>query len=218
MAVAAWRSEGKTAVLVASGGRCRGAIAVADTVRESAAPMIAELRRLGVGELVMVTGDHEAVGRTVGTALGIRFEAGLQPEDKLRIVEGLRGPNGGAVAMVGDGINDAPALTAADVGISLARAGTAVTLESADVVLMSDDLRALPRAVLLGRACRLLVRQNLGIAFGVMAALVLAGLTTHLRLPLAVAGHEGSTVLVVLNGLRMLRVPLDDTVLKGPVT
>lgn len=206
--LASWRSSGRTSVLVAMRGECIGAVGVADTLRPGAGDALARLRDLGVRELVMLTGDHEEVARSLAEPLGIAYSASLLPDGKVGRVEELRSRHG-TVAMIGDGINDAPALTAADVGISLGRAGAAVTLESADVVLMSDDLRQLPKAVALCRAARRVVLQNLGIAFGVMVLLVLASLFSHLRLPIAVAGHEGSTVLVVLNGLRLLRHPMD---------
>ena len=198
------RGEGKTAMLVGDDHGVRGIVAVADTVRPSAARAVADLRRLGVGHTVMLTGDHERVARAIAGGLGIDdVRADLLPEDKLVIIRDLVAQ--GSTVMVGDGVNDAPALAAATVGVAMGGAGTDVALETADVVLMADDLTRLPYAVELSRKTRRTITQNLTFALLVIAVLVTAALTVGIPLPLGVVGHEGSTILVVLNGLRLLR-------------
>jgi Cd2+/Zn2+-exporting ATPase len=182
----------------------RALVAVADTLRPAAAGAVADLKRLGVERIVMLTGDNAIVARAIGDALGIAdVRADLLPEEKLAIVAELK--REGPVAMVGDGVNDAPALATASLGVAMGGAGTDVALETADVVLMGDDLSRLPYAIELGRKTRRVIVQNLGFALAVIAVLVASTLTVGIPLPLGVVGHEGSTVLVVLNGLRLLR-------------
>ena len=195
--------EGKSVALVRADGRLIGCLAISDALRPGALEALQALRRQGIEHMVMLTGDHPVVAAAIAAPLGIKVEAGLMPEDKLRVVRRLR-EQYGVVAMVGDGINDAPALAAATLGISLGGAGTDVALETADVVLMADDLRHLPRAVDLARRADRVIRQNLVIALGVMLALLATTYFGTLRLPFAVIGHEGSTVVVILNGLRLL--------------
>jgi Cd2+/Zn2+-exporting ATPase len=196
-------AAGKTPLLVGDEEKLLGVLAVADTLRPRAPEALARLRALGIAHLTMLTGDNRRVAASIAGRLGIDFEAELLPEDKLRIIQQMREQRG-AVAMVGDGINDAPSLAAADLAVSLGGAGTDVALETADVVLMSDDLLHLPYAIALARQAQRVVRQNLAFAFAVILALLAASLLGWLRLPLAVLGHEGSTVLVILNGLRLL--------------
>lgn len=202
-AVQQFADVGATAVVISNADQIVGVIGLADTLRKSSAPMIAALKSLKIEHMVMLTGDNKAVGTAVGKTLGIEVRAGLLPEQKLELVNELKARYG-TVAMVGDGINDAPSLAAASVGISLGGAGTAVALETADVVLMSDDLRNLPFLVELGRKSKSIIVQNLVVAFGVMAVLLLLTLGFALPMPFAVGAHEGSTVLVILNGLRLL--------------
>jgi Cd2+/Zn2+-exporting ATPase len=199
-------AAGKTVVLVGDEAAVLGLLAVADTLRPCAEEAVGRLRALGVERLVMLTGDNRAVAAAIAGGLGLEYEAELMPEDKLRAVRALRERHG-TVAMVGDGINDAPALAAATLGISLGGGGTDVALETADVVLMAGDLRHLPYAIALARQSGRVIRQNLAFAFGMMAALLALTYFGTLRLPLAVVGHEGSTVLVILNGLRLLAFP-----------
>jgi Cd2+/Zn2+-exporting ATPase len=151
----------------------------------------------------MLTGDNQAVARSVADRLGIDFRADLLPEQKVREIRRLR-QDFDQVAMVGDGINDAPSLATANLGISLGGAGTDVALETADVVLMGDDLRRLPNAIALARQTRRIIRENLVFAFGMIGVLLAFTFFGSLRMPFAVIGHEGSTVLVILNGLRLL--------------
>ncbi|HEX5417606.1 MAG TPA: heavy metal translocating P-type ATPase, partial [Chloroflexota bacterium] len=195
--------HGQTTVYVAHAGRVLGVIAAADALRPTARAAIDGLRRLGIGNQIMLTGDNRAVARAIAEGLGIAFEAELLPEDKLRRIQALAA-KGRRVAMVGDGINDAPSLATASLGVSLGGNATDVALETADLVLMGDDLRRLPEAIGLARATNRIIRQNIIFAFGVMAFLVVATFVLALRLPFAVVGHEGSTVLVILNGLRLL--------------
>ena len=198
------RDAGKTAVFVGDRNSVRGIIAVADTVRRSAKTIIAALKAQGIARIVMLTGDNQRVADAIGAELGIdEVYADLLPEAKLRIIEDLKGT--GPVTMVGDGVNDAPALATASIGVAMGGAGTDVALETADVVLIADDLTKLPYAIDLSRRTRRTIRQNLVFSLAVIGTLVVATLTRGIPLPLGVVGHEGSTVIVVLNGLRLLR-------------
>jgi len=197
--------EGRGSVLVARrGDRWLGLVTVMDREREDAAAQIRALRARGVERIVMLTGDNPRVARAVGRRLGVdEVHAGLMPEDKVRIVGELAAAYG-PTAMVGDGVNDAPALASATIGIAMGAAGTDAALETADVVLMRDDLGAIVYAVGLSRRAQRIVWQNIIFAFAVVVALVTLTLTIGVPLPLGVIGHEGSTILVVLNGLRLL--------------
>lgn len=202
----ALQDAGQTLIGVADGDRLLGLLAVSDPLRPSAAPAIQKLRGLGLESLVMLSGDHPAVVARIAGELGMESEGGLLPEDKLQRLADLK-RRYVHVGMIGDGMNDAPSLAAASVGFSLGGAGTDVALETADIVLMADDLLRLPYAIALARQTQRIIRQNLVLAFSVMIGLLLTTLITVLPLPLAVLGHEGSTVLVILNGLRMLAFP-----------
>jgi Cd2+/Zn2+-exporting ATPase len=195
--------DGQTVMFVADNQRLLGLIAAADTLRPTAADAVSQLRTLGIGKQLMLTGDNVTVARAIAGRLGLEYRAELLPADKLQIVEDLQ-QAGQAVAMVGDGINDAPSLAAAALGVSLGGASTDVALETADLVLMGGDLRRLPEAIGLARSMNQIIRQNLIFAFGMMATLLALTFLESLRLPFAVVGHEGSTVLVILNGLRLL--------------
>jgi Zn2+/Cd2+-exporting ATPase len=196
--------NGQTVMLVNADGDWLGLLAVADTLRSDAAQIITRLKNLGVERVVMLTGDNERVAANIASRIGVdEFHAGLLPQDKVRLLKVLRGRYG-PVAMVGDGVNDAPALATADVGIAMGGAGTDVALETADVVLMADDLAHLPYAIGLSLRARRVVWQNLAFSLGVIVLLVATVFGAHLPLTLGVIGHEGSTVLVVLNGLRLL--------------
>jgi Cd2+/Zn2+-exporting ATPase len=197
------RSAGRTALIVVVPGEGGGVIGLADEVRPEAASAVASLKRLGIREILVLTGDHQKTADDAAVKIGAdEVRAGLLPEQKVselvRLMESDR-----TLAMVGDGINDAPALAAAHVGIAMGGAGTDVALEAADVVLMRDDLKSLPFAVWLSRRARRRVRQNMTFAFAMIGILVASG---FLGLPLwmGVLGHEGSTLMVVLNGLRLL--------------
>lgn len=203
------RAQAQTLVYLGRGMQVLGAVAVADTPRASARDGIAALRAAGVQDIVMMTGDRRAVALRIGAALGLRedeIHAGLLPEDKVRLVDALAAKGG--VAFVGDGVNDAAALARADVGIAMGMAGSEVALQAAEVALLSEDLRRLALAHQLARRTARIIRQNLGFAIGAMLVLVTGGLFFELPLPVAVIGHEGGTLLVVLNGLRLLRDPI----------
>lgn len=201
------QDEGKTTVLVARlspDPAVLGLIAIADVLRRNAAEAIRELRAAGVERVVMLTGDHVRVAEAIGREAGVdAVHAELLPEDKLRLIRELKAQYG-AVAMVGDGVNDAPALATADLGIAMGAAGTDVALETADVVLMSDDLRNLSYVIALSRATRRTLVVNLAFAMLMIALMLVSIFFAGLSLPLAVIGHEGGTVLVSLNGLRLL--------------
>jgi Zn2+/Cd2+-exporting ATPase len=176
-------------------------------VRPEAARTIAALRALGVTRTVMLTGDNVKVARAVAEQAGIdEFRAGLLPEEKvdaIRELTRLYGP----VMMIGDGVNDAPALANASVGVAMGAAGSDLALESAHCVLMGDDLLKVPYALALSRRALHTVFANLAFSAGVIVALVLSAFLIDLPLPLGIVGHEGSTVLVCANGLRLLGAP-----------
>jgi len=193
-----------TVLLVYRGGQWLGLVSVMDCERPDAAERIADLRALGIQRIVMLTGDNRSVAEAMAQRLGIdEVHAELMPADKLRLVRELE-QQYGYVAMVGDGVNDAPALAAAHVGIAMGAAGTDVALETADIVLMRDDLGAMVQAVRLSKRAQRIVWQNIIFALAVVVVLVTLTLTIGIPLPLGVLGHEGSTILVVLNGLRLL--------------
>lgn len=206
--MAGLHDAGKTAVLVArlDDGQAQllGAIGIADIVRRDAASVVRELKAEGIEHIVMLTGDNLRVAQAIGREVGVdAVHAELMPEDKMNIIKELSRQYG-PVAMVGDGVNDAPALALAEIGIAMGAAGSDVALETASVVLMSDDLRNIPYVIALSRQTRKTLVQNLTFAIGMILVLILAVLGFNLALPLSVVGHEGSTVLVSLNGLRML--------------
>lgn len=196
--------EGKTTMFVGRGRTVLGVLAALDDIRPSTAAMIARLKEQGIQRVVMLTGDNERVARAIAEKAGVdEVYAQLLPEEKAEIVARLR-QTVGPIAMVGDGMNDAPALARATVGVAMGAAGTDVALETADVVLMTNDLAKLNHAVSLSRRTRTIVHQNLTLALGVIAVLVLIVLFRGLVLALGVIGHEGSTVLVIFNSLRLL--------------
>ncbi len=198
------QAGGKTVMLLALDDRLAGALALADILRPDAPATMAALKKIGVSQTVMLTGDNPQVAAAIARQAGLSdFRAGLMPEDKVAAICELVDSHG-VVAMVGDGVNDAPALANATVGIAMGGAGTDVALETADVALMGDDLSRLPFAVGLGRASRAVIVQNLAIALGVIGLLVIASLTGIVGIGLAVVFHEGSTIVVVLNALRLL--------------
>jgi Cd2+/Zn2+-exporting ATPase len=208
--VATLQDEGKTSVIVAAtdekvgSADFLGAIAIADVLRADAQQVMRQLKGNGIERIVMLTGDNTRVAQAIAKQAGVdEFHADLLPEDKVRVIKELK-EEIGPVAMVGDGVNDAPALATATVGIAMGAAGTDVAMETADVVLMSDNLRNIVFALALSRYARRVVYQNLTFALAVIIVLVVSALGFSLPLPIGVVGHEGSTVLVCLNGLRLL--------------
>jgi Cd2+/Zn2+-exporting ATPase len=178
-------------------------LALADTLRPEAKDVVSRLRALGVKKVVMLTGDQSAVARAIAAEAGVdEFLAELLPEAKVQTIRELK--LRGRVMMVGDGVNDAPALATADLGVAMGAAGTDIAMETADVVLMGDRLENIPLLLGMARHARRVLVQNLVFASGVIVVLIAAALGIALPLPLGVIGHEGSTVLVCLNGLRLL--------------
>jgi Cd2+/Zn2+-exporting ATPase len=201
--------EGKTSVIVAQAAdglavRFLGVIALADMLRPDAPDVVRRLKEVGVERVIMLTGDNRRVAQRIAAEAGVdEFFAELLPEDKVSAIKQIR-DHYGPVAMVGDGVNDAPALAAATIGIAMGAAGTDVALETADIVLMSDDLANIPYVIGLSRATRRTLIVNIGFALFMIGLMLVAIFVRDLPLPLAVVGHEGGTVLVSLNGMRML--------------
>ncbi len=195
---------GRSTMVVSKGGKFLGVLGLADTPRSNIKAVMDSLRGLGIEHLVMLTGDNDDVAKNIAAQVGLtEVQAELMPEDKLNIIKQLEGKYE-AIAMIGDGVNDAPALATATVGIAMGGAGTAVALETADVALMGDDLGKLPFAVGLSRASRQIIQQNLLISFGVIALLIVTSVLGIVQLGFAVVLHEGSTLIVVGNALRLL--------------
>ncbi len=194
---------GRTVMVVRSGDRYLGVLGLLDTPREAAAEVIAQLRKLGLRRIVMLSGDNQGVADAVAAKLGLdEAIGGMMPEDKVAFIKAMREKEG-LVAMVGDGVNDAPAMANATVGIAMGAAGSDVALETADIALMADDLRHLPFAVGLSRRTSSIIKQNLWVSLGMVAFLIPATLF-GLKIGAAVVFHEGSTLLVVANALRLL--------------
>jgi len=195
-------ANGRTTMIVRHGERYLGAIGLMDTPREAAKPVIARLREIGVTRMMMISGDNQNVADAVAREVGLDEAFGdLMPDDKVTKIKSLS--DGRGVAMVGDGVNDAPAMANATVGIAMGAAGSDVALETADIALMADDLETLPFAVGLSRATSRIIRQNLWASLGIVAFLIPATLF-GLGIGPAVLIHEGSTLIVVFNALRLL--------------
>jgi Cd2+/Zn2+-exporting ATPase len=207
-ALAELAQDSQTVIYVGRDSTVLGAVTVADEARATSLEALAALRTGGVHRIVMMTGDRRPVAERIGAELGLQpneIHADMLPEDKVRMVGELAST--GKVAFVGDGVNDAAALARADVGIAMGAAGSDVALQAADVALLSEDMRQLADAQHLAKRTARIIRQNLAFAMLAMVVLVIGGLFFELPLPLAVIGHEGGTVLVVLNGLRLLAGP-----------
>jgi Cd2+/Zn2+-exporting ATPase len=202
------QNEGKTSVLVAQmeseAARILGIIAFADVVRPDAAQVVRELRAVGIEKVVMLTGDNQQVAERIAAEVGVdEVYADLLPEDKVEAIKRIEAKYGPAV-MVGDGVNDAPALATATIGMAMGAAGTDVALETADIVLMADDLKNIPYVIGLSHQTRRTLAVNLGFSIFMILLMLATIFFSDLPLPAAVVGHEGGTVLVSLNGLRLL--------------
>jgi Cd2+/Zn2+-exporting ATPase len=196
---------GSSAVMVAAGGTAIGVIGVADEPREAARDAVALLRKQGVQHVVLLTGDREPTARALAESLDLdAYRAGLLPEDKVTAVEELRARYG-ALAMVGDGVNDAPALAAADVGIAMGVAGTDAALETADVALMADELSKIPYALRLSRATARNIHANIAFSIVLKSAFLILAVTGTATLWMAVAADMGASLVVIANALRLLR-------------
>ncbi len=203
-AVAALQAQARSTMVVRHGSRWLGVIGVADTPRPTARAALDAVRSLGVRPVVMLTGDNEEVATAIGRLVGVdEVQAQLLPEEKALAIEALRARYGG-IAMIGDGVNDAPALAQATVGIAMGAAGTAAAMEAADVALMSDDIAQVPFAIGLARRTRTVIVQNLALALGVIAVLIVSTTSGLIGIGPAVVLHEGSTLVVLANALRLL--------------
>ncbi len=204
-ATQALAARGRSTVVVAAGGQTIGVIGVADEVREGAQDTVEMLGRHGIEHVVLLTGDHELAARALADSVGISdYRSALLPEQKLAAVESLRARYG-ALAMVGDGVNDAPALAAADVGIAMGVAGTDAALETADVALMADELAKIPYALRLSRATVRNIRVNVGFSLALKGVFLVLALTGNATLWMAVLADMGASLIVIGNALRLLR-------------
>ena len=198
-------SDGQTAAVVEVDGVAVAVLGIADRLRPAAAGAVAAITALTGAAPLLLTGDNERAAGLLAAQVGIAdVRAGLLPEDKVAAVRALEA-DGARVLLVGDGVNDAPALAAAQTGVAMGRAGSDLALDTADAVIMRDDLATVPALIGLSRRARRVITANLAIAATIIAGLVAWDLAGHLPLPLGVLGHEGSTVVVGLNGLRLLR-------------
>jgi len=201
--IAAMEHQGKTVVILVSTKGAQALIAVADTIKDSSRSAIDELHALGINTM-MLTGDNPHTAQAIATQAGIdRAQGNLLPQDKLREVEQLA--KAGKIGMVGDGINDAPALARADIGFAMGAAGSDTAIETADVALMDDDLRKIPTFVRLSRATAQVLMQNIVFALGIKAVFLVLTFTGHATMWMAVFADMGTSLLVVVNGLRLLR-------------
>jgi len=197
-------SEGATSLFLSLDHRLLGLISIADTLREKAKTTIDRIRREGLSEIWMLTGDSEAVANRIGKELGIRYEANLLPEEKVMRVKEWK-KQGQTVAMVGDGVNDAPALAAADVGIAMGAAGTDVAIETADIALMTDELEKIPTAIRLSRKALRVIKENIAFALVFNTVLVFLSAQGWVTMILGAVMHQASSLLVILNSMRLLR-------------
>jgi Cd2+/Zn2+-exporting ATPase len=198
-------ARGRTPILIARNGGTVGIIAVSDQPREAVPPTLHLLRRHGIESLVMLTGDSAGTARAIAAHIGVdEFRAELMPEDKVAAIDELR-RRFGQVAMVGDGVNDAPALAAADVGIVMGAAGSDAAIETADVALMADELLKIPYALRLSRATVRNIKVNLAISLVLKAAFVVAAVAGEATLWMAIVADTGASVIVIANALRLLR-------------
>ncbi|KGI83815.1 cadmium transporter [Exiguobacterium mexicanum] len=204
--VTALQNQGKTAMIIGTEQNILAVIAVADEVRDSSKEVIQKLHDMGIKKTIMLTGDNKATGQAIGREVGVtEIQAELMPEDKLNVIKRLRAEYG-KVAMIGDGVNDAPALAASTVGIAMGGAGTDTALETADVALMGDDLSKLPFTVKLSRKSLNIIKANITFAIGIKVIALLLVIPGWLTLWIAIMSDMGATLLVALNSLRLMRV------------
>ncbi len=200
------QESGKSAMAVFSGKHLFGVIGVADAIREESPRIIQALKDIGVQQTIMLTGDHPATAKAIATEIGVTdIRAGLMPEDKLTAVKELQAQYG-RVAMIGDGINDAPALAASDIGIAMGGAGTDAALETADIALMADDLEKLPYTIRLSRKTLRIIKENIIFALALKILALLLIIPGWLTLWIAIFADMGATLLVILNALRLVKV------------
>ena len=198
-------AQGRTPMIVAVDDAVIGVIAVADQIREDAQEMVARLHDAGVEKVVMLTGDTQLVAEAIGEAVGIdEIHASLLPEDKLDAVTAMQ-RDGHTVAMVGDGVNDAPALATADIGVAMGAAGSAVAVETADIALMGDNLMKLPESVSLAKRTVSVMRQNIFIALATVVALLIGVFAGGVTMSVGMLVHEGSVLVVIANAMRLMR-------------
>ncbi|MCO5081344.1 MAG: cation-translocating P-type ATPase [Rhizobiaceae bacterium] len=198
---------GQTPILVAADGRLIGLLGMSDMAREGAREAIARLRDIGIGRVVMLTGDQHGAAQAIASEVGIdEVHAGLMPEDKLELIRRMKA-EGAHVAMVGDGINDAPALAAADTSIAMGAAGSDVAIETADIALLKDELGKIPEAMAISRATLGNMRQNLAIALVTVAGLLAGVFSGNVHMAGGMLVHQLSVLIVIANGMRLLRVP-----------
>jgi len=199
------KSDGKTAVLVAKDQNIIGIFGIADSIRRKSPEMITELKHIGLQKIVMLTGDDEVTAQAVARQAGIEHVyANLLPENKLEIIQQLKKEHK-VVAMVGDGINDAPALASADIGIAMGAAGSGIAIETADIALMADDLRKIPQAISLSKAVLRNIHQNVFIALVTVAALLAGVLLREVHMAGGMLIHQASVLIVILNGMRLMK-------------
>lgn len=200
------QNEGKTVILVGTPKQILGLIAVSDQPKENARKAISKLKELGIKKIVMLTGDNKVTGEAIGRSIGVdEVRAELMPEDKISAIKALQEGHS-AVAMVGDGVNDAPALAQADVGVSMGVAGTDVALETADIALMADDLDQLVYMIKISRKAVSVIKQNIAFSLGVVAFLVISALFGWMPLTTGLILNEASALVIIANGVRLLKV------------
>ncbi|WP_077325029.1 heavy metal translocating P-type ATPase [Virgibacillus siamensis] len=204
------QTQGKTVMLIGNEQEINGLIAVADQVRKDSPSILQKLHKLGIKKTVMLTGDNAGTGKAIGQQLGIsEVKAELLPQDKLDAIKSLREQHGN-VAMVGDGVNDAPALATATVGVAMGGAGTDTALETADIALMADDLDKLPYTISLSRKALNVIKQNVTLALGLKIIALLLVIPGWLTLWLAIFADMGATLIVILNSLRLMKTKYSD--------
>jgi len=200
------QKQGKTVMILGAEEEILFLIAVADELRENSKEVIQKLHQLGINKTMMLTGDNQATAQTIGQQVGVgEVHAELLPQDKLKLIKELRS-DGSSVAMIGDGVNDAPALAASTVGIAMGGAGTDTALETADIALMADDLSKLPFTIRLSRKALFIIKQNITFSITIKVVALLLIIPGWLTLWMAIFADMGATLMVTLNGLRLLRV------------